>query len=113
MEFNNEIGHFKSDFARQVAMEEEKARNLNIWVLKGQHSPRRGTSESVLGSKKGIKTPAGQSSAFKSKLHGHGSVGSLPSLINDEGGEEAWVTSDKFKDILDQKEKEISDVQVL
>ena len=111
MEFNNDFGHFKSDFARQVAMEEEKVRNLNIWVLRGQHSLRRGTSESVLGSKKGIR--AGQSSAFSSKLHGHGSVGSLPSLVNNDDGEEIWVTTDKFKDILDQKEKEISEEQVM
>merc|ERR1719318_1672528 len=107
------FGHFKSDFARQVAMEEEKARNLNIWVLRGQHSLRRGTSESVLIRKKEIKTSTGHNSDFNSsRLHGmHGSVGSLPSLFNNDESELAWVTHDKFTDSLDQNEKGVIEVQ--
>jgi len=111
MELPDDFGQFKSEFARQIAMEEEKAKNLNIWLLKGQHGLKRGTSESVLG--KARKKPLRQGTDINSsKLHG--SVGSLPSLVLvdklvDE--EEQWVTADQFIDILDQKEKQISQVQ--
>ena len=68
-------------------------------------------SESVLGSKGKKNTPRQVSAFNNSKLHG--SVGSLPSLITaDDLVEEKWVTSDQFKDILVQKEKEISDIKV-
>jgi len=111
MELPDNLSQFKSEFAKQIAMEEEKARNLNIWLLKGQHVLKRGISESVLG-KEG-KQRQGQLTALNtSKLHS--SVGSLPSLlvidklVNDE---EDWVTTEQFKEILDQKEKEISQVK--
>ena len=106
MELSEEVGQFKSEFAKQIAMEEGKARNLNILLLKGQHSLKRGTSESVIGKCKKL-------SVRHSKFHG--SVGSLPSLVlssdhhtADIVKEENWVNSEQFKDILAQKEKEIS-----
>eukprot|EP00092_Neocalanus_flemingeri_P030615 GFUD01033242.1.p1 GENE.GFUD01033242.1~~GFUD01033242.1.p1 ORF type:complete len:525 (+),score=146.87 GFUD01033242.1:71-1645(+) len=114
MELPDNFGEFKSEFAKQIAMEDEKAKNLNIWLLKGQHSLRRGTSESVLG--RGKQQLPGHQAFKNSNLRG--SVGSLPSLVmrdNDvlvDDGEE-WVTSDQFKDILEQKEKEVSQVQTL
>jgi len=102
MDLPDDFGQFKSEFARQIAMEEEKARNLNIWLLKGQHGLRRGTSESLLGSNQLL----GQDSLNRSKLCG--SVGSLPSLLlqgkQEEDEEENWVSSEEFKDILDKKE---------
>jgi len=110
MELPDNLSQFKSEFAKQIAMEEEKARNLNIWLLKGQHVLKRGTSESVLG--KGGKQRQGQLTGLNnSKLHS--SVGSLPSLLvidNLVNDEENWVTTEQFKEILDQKEKEISQV---
>ena len=112
MELPDDFGQFKSEFARQIAMEEEKAKNLNIWLLKGQHGLKRGTSESVLG--KARKKPLRQGTDINSsKLHG--SVGSLPSLVLvdklvDE--EEQWVTADQFIDILDQKERQNYQIQV-
>ena len=112
MELPDDFGQFKSEFARQIAMEEEKAKNLNIWLLKGQHGLKRGTSESVLG--KARKHPLGQGQAFHNSKF-HGSVGSLPSLVLVDklvNEEEQWVTADQFIDILEQKEKQISQVQV-
>ena len=112
VELPDKLTQFKSEFAKQIAMEEEKARNLNIWLVKGQHSLKRGTSESVLG--KGGKQREGQlTSLNNSRLYS--SVGSLPSLLvidNLVNDEENWVTTEQFKEILDQKEKEISQVKV-
>ena len=112
MELSEEVGQFKSEFAKQIAMEEGKARNLNILLLKGQHSLKRGTSESVIGKCK-ILSVRHSSALNNTKFHG--SVGSLPSLVlssdhhtADIVKEENWVTSEQFKDILAQKEKEIS-----
>jgi len=111
MELSEEVGEFKSEFAKKIAME-EKARNLNILRLQGQHSLKRGTSESVLG--KCNKLVTNKSDLYNTKFHG--SVGSLPSLVLgsdqlavDSVEDENWVTSEHFKDILEQKEKEISE----
>jgi hypothetical protein len=77
--------------------------------VKGQHSLKRGTSESVLGKWK--KKPFEHSSALNSSKF-RGSVGSLPSLVlNDDhtvDKGESWVTSEQFKEILETKEKEMS-----
>ena len=63
---------------------------------------------------RGEKQRQGQlTSLNSSKLHS--SVGSLPSLLvidNLVNDEENWVTTEQFKEILDQKEKEISQVTV-
>ena len=110
MELLDDFGQFKSEFARQIAMEEEKAKNLNIWLLKGQHGLRRGISESILGRKH----PLGHNSAPLTRSKLCGSVGSLPSLVmpKQEEEEEEWVSSDKFKDILDLKEKKLIQEEV-
>ena len=86
MELSEELGQFKSEFAKQIAVEVEKAKNMNILLVKGQHFLKRGTSESVLGKWK--KKPFKHSSAFNSSKF-HGSVGSLPSL-------------EQFQDILER-----------
>ena len=111
MELLDDFGQFKSEFARQIAMEEEKAKNMNMWLLKGQqHGLRRGRSESLLGRKH----PLGHNSAPLSRSKLCGSVGSLPSLLKpkQEEEEEEWVSSDEFKDILDLKEKKLIEEEV-
>ena len=110
MELLDDFGQFKSEFARQIAMEEEKAKNLNIWLLKGQHGLRRGRSESLLGRKH----HPGHNSATLNRSKLCGSVGSLPSLVmpKQEEEEEEWVSSDQFKDILDLKEKKLIQEEV-
>jgi len=105
MNLPDDFGQYKSEFARQIAMEEGKAKDMNIWLLKGQHGLRRGTSESLLGRMQ----PLGQEFPLnRSKLCG--SVGSLPSLFvpdKQQEEEEIWVSPDEFKDILDLKESKL------
>ena len=106
MESNN-YSELKSEFAKQIVMEEENARNLNILMLKRQHLTR-GASETSLGF--GKKPQNGNFGAFVNS-RSCGSVGSLPSLLKDEFMEDEdgkWVNSDQFKNFLEKKEGELN-----
>jgi len=106
MECTND-NEFKSEFAKQIVMEEENARNLNILMIKRQHLTR-GASEASLGL--GMKLSNGNFGAFVNS-RSSGSVGSLSSLIKNEFVEDEdgkWINSDQFKNFLERKEGELN-----
>jgi len=101
MNLADEFAQIKAEFAKQIALKGEKAKNMNVQKLKEKHSFKKMTSESGLGSRRKLTV---KDSLTKSNLTG--STESLPSVYFVERGDN-WVSSDEFGEMMEVDDKTV------
>jgi len=101
MNLADEFAQIKAEFAKQIALKGEKAKNMNVQKLKEKHSFKKMTSESGLGLRRKLTV---KESLTKSNLTG--STESLPSVFFVERGDN-WVSSDEFGEMMEVDDKTV------